>query len=130
MVLQAVKENSWINYYGVKKGMEKTELLLLSKLLLIPCSVGLVVIDSFAYGVPLVTTDSADHGPEIDYLRNGINGIMTEYNIKEYSNEVIRLLQNEKEREKLIEGCRESAKNYTMENMVNRFYEGILIASK
>jgi len=125
LVLQAVKENDWIHYYGVKKGYEKTELLLLSKLLLIPCSVGLVIIDSFSYGVPIVATDSKDHGPEIYYLKNGINGIMTENNLTDYTNAVIKLLENENERKKLVEGCKESAGKYTLQSMVERFFDGI-----
>jgi len=128
LVLQAVKENSWIHYYGVKKKIGKTELLLLSKLLLIPSSVGLITIDSFAYGVPLVTTNSADHGPEIDYLKNSINGVVTENNLSDYSSTIIDLLRNEEKRLLLVDGCKQSAKKYTMENMVDSFYEGIVLS--
>ena len=40
--------------------------------------VGLVVLHSFAYGVPVVTTPSEPHGPEFDNIVHGSNGIVCE----------------------------------------------------
>ena len=42
---------------------------------LLPGAVGLGVLDSFAFDVPLVTVDLPYHGPEIDYVRDGENGV-------------------------------------------------------
>jgi glycosyltransferase involved in cell wall biosynthesis len=125
LVLQAVNENSWIHYYGVKKGNEKIPYFLMSKFFLMPGLVGLALIDSFAFGLPLVTTDCKIHSPEIDYLKDGINGIITADNLAEYSNEVIRLLQNEDERQQLAKECKESAGKYTVKEMTKRFFDGI-----
>ena len=128
LILQANKEYNWVHYYGVKTENEKIPFMLISKLLLMPGLVGLVIIDAFTFGLPLVTTDCKIHSPEIDYLENGINGIMTENNLTDYTNAVIKLLENENERQKLVKGCKKSASKYTMENMVNNFFNGILSA--
>ena len=40
--------------------------------------VGLVVLHSFAYGVPVVTTPSEPHGPEFDNIVDGSNGVVCE----------------------------------------------------
>lgn len=130
LVLQAVTENSWIHYFSVKKDKEKIPYFLMSKLFLMPGLVGLAIIDSFAFGIPLVTTNCKIHSPEINYLKNGINGIMTANNLTDYTNAVIRLLKNEDERLQLVKGCKESAGKYTMENMVNNFFNGILSTIK
>src|SRR5581483_11908837 len=45
--------------------------------LLVPGAVGLVALDAFAAGAPLVTTSSDAHGPEIEYVRDGENGVVT-----------------------------------------------------
>lgn len=39
-----------------------------------PGAVGLGVLHSFAYGVPVLTMIDEDHGPEVDNIQNGING--------------------------------------------------------
>lgn len=125
LIIEFEKENKWVHYLGVKSEKEKVPYLLISKLFLMPGLVGLAIIDTFVFEVPLLTTDCKLHSPEISYLKNGVNGIMTKDNVDEYSKTVVSLLLNESKREKLRQGCRISAEKYTMENFVNRFYEGI-----
>ncbi len=127
-VLEACTKNNWIHYFGVKNDFEKIPYFLMSKLVLISGLVGLAIIDSFIFAVPLVTANSNIHSPEIDYLENHKNGIMAGNNITDYSSAIIDLLLNEEKRLMLVEGCKESAKKYTMENMVNNFSEGIVNA--
>ena len=127
IVKNVLAENKWIHYLGFKNNIDKVPYAMISKLIVIPSLVGLSIIDSFCFA-PLVTTNVKGHGPEIDYLGNGKNGIMTENNITDYSSTIIDLLQNEEKRLMLVEGCKQAAKKYTMENMVNNFYDGIVNA--
>lgn len=122
----AAKGNEYIHYFGPKINEEAVPFFMISKLLLLPGLVGLAIIDSFALNVPLVTTNYAYHSPEIEYLENDFNGKMVNFNEDEYAEVVINLLQDEGERKKLIKGCKISAQKYTIENMVNNFFEGIL----
>ena len=128
IIVKASNENKWIHYEGPKNDLEKVPYFLMSKLFLIPGLVGLAIIDTFIFGVPLITTDCKIHSPEIDYLENQKNGIIAENNITDYSSVIIDLLQNEEKRLKLIDGCIQSAKKYTIENMVDSFYEGISLS--
>jgi glycosyltransferase involved in cell wall biosynthesis len=130
IVLNVSANHKWIHYLGSKNDIEKIPYFLIAKLLLNPGLVGLVIIDSFTIGVPLITTNCKLHSPEIDYLEKCKNGIMTENNIAAYSSAIIDLLTNEEKRLKLVEVCTQSAKKYTMENMVNNFYNGILTSIK
>jgi len=82
-------------------------------------------VDSFALETPIITTTNPFHGPEIDYLDNGKNGLITNDNIEDYSSKVIETLKNGSYLS-LIDGCKLSAEKITLEVMVNNFKEGIL----
>ena len=67
----------------------------------------------------MVTTNVSGHGPEIDYLKDGVNGIIVEENDNPeiYAKAVARLLKDEKLRESIISHSLKDAKYYTIENM-------------
>ena len=92
---------------------------------MMPGVVGLGILDSFALETPLITTLNPFHGPEIEYLENGINGIISNDNINDYSNSIIEVLKTEKYLE-LKEACKLSAEKYNVETMVKNFKNGIL----
>lgn len=120
------KENPWIHFVGPT--FERAQILyfMLSDLLLMPGLVGLVILDCFALEVPLVTTQYPFHSPEIEYLENGRNGIITKDNVEDYCETVLQVLNNPNALESLREGCRVSARKYSMERMIESFSEGIV----
>lgn len=130
IIIETASENPWIHYLGSKFGEAKVPYFAISKLFLIPGSVGLAILDSFSLGVPLVTTKNPDQAPELDYLIDGVNGILVQGDITPayYAKVVSQLLINEDKLNGLVKGCRESAKIYTIENMVENFAEGIVKA--
>jgi len=130
IVTEAAMRHSWIKYIGPKFDHEKVPYFMLSKLLLMPGVVGLAVLDAFALAVPLVTTAVPGHGPEIDYLDDGTNGILVHQvqSPAAYARTVAELLRDEQQRQLLIEGCRAAAEIYTVENMVERFAVGVMQA--
>lgn len=125
IIVNFVKDKDWAYYLGVKDELSKVPYFLISKIFLMPGLVGLAIIDSFVFGVPLITTDCKLHSPEISYLENGVNGIMTKDDLTEYTNSVIELLKDENKRQRVVEDCRISAEIYSMSNMVNNFMAGI-----
>jgi glycosyltransferase involved in cell wall biosynthesis len=132
MIKAAAKEHKWIHYVGPKFDKEKVPYFVLSKLFLMPAAVGLAVLDAFALEVPLVTTNGPFHGPEIEYLRDGINGVLVQ-NADDpvaYAAAVTGLLQDETSRQELVAGCRRDKNVYTVEKMVDRFATGVLEALK
>lgn len=116
---------SWFHWVGAKYGREKVRFFKLADFQFMPGFVGLHVVESFALLTPLITTDIEYHGPEIIYLENGTNGIMTKNTQESYVNEIIHLIQDNAYRKKLIEGCRQAREFYTIENMAARFADGI-----
>ena len=66
-----------------------------------------------------------DTGPEIAYLKDGRNGIITEGGPENYAERIIKLLSTPAEYQRLCLGAKEGAKRYTLNNMVDRFVDGI-----
>jgi glycosyltransferase involved in cell wall biosynthesis len=130
VVHHAAAAHPWIHDLGIKKGIEPVPYWAISKLLLVPGAVGLVILDSLALEVPLVTTTDPCHGPEIEYLRSNHNGISLNdwQNPLAYAALVVSLLRDDATRLRLAAGCREDAPNYTNELMVKRFADGMLEA--
>lgn len=120
-------ENSeWFHFVGFKTGREKQIFFKIADFQLMPGAVGLNIVDSFYSQTPLVTTNDPNHGPEIDYLENNKNGLITQANIEDYANGVLKLLNDDEKMNQLKSGCEKSAQIYTIENMAENFYQGII----
>ena len=124
-LLAAAREHNWIHWLGAKRDEEKVLLLSMAKLMLNPGLLGLGILDSFVCRVPIFTTDCGLHSPEIAYLENGKNGILTTNELSEYVDAVCAVLRDEKQLEMLRDGCAESSTKYTIEYMARRFCDGI-----
>jgi len=120
------QNNKWIHYLGPKFNNEKVPFFKISDLFLMPGLVGLAVLDAFTMQTPLITTKYQFHSPEIEYLENGFNGIITENNLDIYIQEVIQLFNDNEKLDNLKKGCLESSQYYTVEKMINNFSGGIV----
>ncbi len=120
-------ERSWVHYHGQVSGQDRAALLATSELLLIPGLVGLVVLDSFAAGVPLVTMADAPHSPEIAYLTDQIDGTVLPEGASptDYAACVVRLLMDGVAREKLRLGALRAADRHSVEGAAARFVDGL-----
>jgi len=127
-VKEFIKGNAWAKWTGALHGREKVLHMSLGKVILNPGLVGLNILDSFALGIPMITTDCGIHSPEIAYLESGRNGIMTPDNLDAYVSAVENLLVNDQLREQISSACAEDAKRYSLDKMVDNFCEGILKA--
>jgi L-malate glycosyltransferase len=120
----------WVHVVGTLRGEDKARLLAAAQLLLVPAAAGLVVLDSFAAGVPIVVAAGRGHGPEVAYLEHGINGWVVQDGDDpvRYGRAVAALLKDDARRAALRDGCLRSAELYTVEGMVDRFAAGIASA--
>jgi GT2 family glycosyltransferase len=130
LVEGAARANDWVHYVGPKFDVEKVPYFMVSKLQLMPGAVGLAVLDSFALELPLITTAARDHGPEIEYLQDGFNGkiVREADDPRTFAATIARLLEDEPSRLKLVQGCQASKDKYTLEEMVERFADGVVKA--
>lgn len=119
-------EHPWTQWVGARFGRDKALYLSMAHVMLNPGVVGLGILDAFTCGVPILTTDCGIHSPEIAYLENGFNGVMTKDSLSAYTDAAVKLMQNPKKLSTLRSGCTESACRYTLDNMAHRFVSGIV----
>ena len=66
---------NWVHWVGPKFGREKTDLMAISDVFLLPGRVGLAILDAFA----VLTTRLDIHCPEIEYLEEDRNVLVTDH---------------------------------------------------
>jgi glycosyltransferase involved in cell wall biosynthesis len=125
-IYDAANMHPWIKYIGAKYGADTVPYYRISRCLLMPGIVGLVIVNAIILQVPLVTTYNRNHSPEIAYLMNGINGLMTKNSIDDFVNGVCRCLTDDKLYLQLVTGCRNTSPVLTIEQMAEKFILGIL----
>lgn len=126
----SARQFPWIHFVGPKSDEEKVPYWMLSRLLLMPGLVGLVVLDSFALGVPMITTDYPYHSPEISYLEDGKNGLIVEPwpDAEEYARRTVELFRDPERIERLARQALADADRYSVERMSANFADGVLKA--
>ena len=120
------RKHSWAYWAGMQHGRKKAVHVATGQIMLNPGLVGLGILDSFASKVPILTTDCKIHSPEIAYLDNWKNGVMTSNNIDDYVETAVKLLENPDSMNSLRKSCAASAELFTLERMVSKFSNGIL----
>ena len=115
----------WVTHLGIRKGQEKVDLIGLAKVMINPGLVGLSILDAFVLGTPMITTDCGLHSPEIAYLQDGVNGIMTANSAEAYASTVATILTDTAALDRLRAGCERSAAQYTIQNMAVNFANGV-----
>ncbi|MGZ5817778.1 MAG: glycosyltransferase family 4 protein [Burkholderiaceae bacterium] len=125
IIENAASEHNWIHYLGPLQDKNKAVALVLADVMLNPGLVGLGILDSFASGTPMFTTDCGLHSPEISYMTPGKNGVITRDDVNDYANTVVSVLQQPEAIARLSRGALSSAPRYTVENMAERILNGI-----
>ena len=130
LIKEAAQQHPWIKVAGPRFGPEKTAMVKLGKVFLMPGLVGLGILDAFAYGTPMVTTDLPYHSPEIVYLESGVNGVMVKdsESVDAYADAVSTILTDETYRTRLVEGGYRALSGLGIEQMAARFAEGVRLA--
>jgi L-malate glycosyltransferase len=122
------QEHPWVHWVGARMGREKALYAGLCDVLMIPSAIGLVALDSFALGKPIVATHQNNHGPEIAYLENGVDCVMTERTVDAYADAVVKLLTQPERLCDMQRRCLLKASAYSIEAMVDNMRRGVLAA--
>jgi glycosyltransferase involved in cell wall biosynthesis len=125
---RAAGTRPWFRLLGPRTGTELAEALVDAGCVVCPAAVGLVVLDAFAVGLPVVTAQADNHGPEIDYVQDDVNGLVVGTPASEpaFADAVVRVLEDARLRERLVDGARATAREFTIDAMAERFADGIL----
>lgn len=125
LVEQAAAQTNWVHFVGPRYGLEKAAWFRLADFFLNPGGVGLSILDAFCAGLPMLTTDYPGHGPEIDYLEPGRNGLHSVFEPQAYAAAVAGLLADPDLLVRLRQGALESSGRVSMEAMVANVCGGI-----
>ena len=110
---------------GPVYGNESLSLLSASDVYCIPGAIGLSIVDAFYCGLPVVT-ENVRHGPEITYLKDGINGfIVPEGDINQLTLKLRMLLTDDVLRDKFSQAARQEIMT---NGHIDRMCEGFLSA--
>jgi hypothetical protein len=78
-------------------------------------------------GIPFATTDCGIHSPEIAYLTNGVNGIISEPTESAFSAGVLELMQSV-DLATIKQNAATDGEKYSIESMARNFADGVLKA--
>jgi len=107
-------------------GTEAIQLLAACDVYCLPGAVGLSIVDAFYAGLPIVTEEGIDHGPEIMYLKPGENGFLVpKGDIEALARTLNLLLDDDALRMKLSENARRVV---STEAHISKLAQGFLAA--
>ena len=111
-----------IHFRGeVMDQLEVARHLRVSAAVVIPGGIGLAVNHAFAQGRPVITRADAPHGPEVEYLVHGRNGLIVEGDLKAFASALADFAGDESEQMRLAEGALATRDEVSIERMAERF---------
>ena len=130
LVAEAAEDHPWIHATGPIYGDERLRLASIADLQIMPGLVGLNVVDAFGLGLPTITTDIDYHSPEIDYLVDGVNGVIVagDPNPEQFAEATAAVLANRDYLGSLREAADITGHELTIENMARNFANGVVDA--
>lgn len=130
LVAEAAEQHGWIHATGPIYGDERLRLASVAALQIMPGLVGLNVVDAFGLGLPTVTTDIDYHSPEIDYLIDGVNGVIVtgDPSPEQFAAGTAEVLSNAEELQALRSAADLTGRELTIENMARNFADGVMLA--
>jgi glycosyltransferase involved in cell wall biosynthesis len=115
----------WLRFTGALYGQQKADYLAAADVMVLPAWVGLSILDGFAASLPVVAADFRNHSPEIAYLAHGRNGLMTAAEPEAYAMALLSLRNDPDRRAAMSLAAAESGRQYSLDQMVERFAEGV-----
>lgn len=116
----------WLHCIGPVSGAQKAVCLASADVLAIPGRVGLVAVDAIVAGVPIVCSDDDSlHGPEFEYLVDGLNSEVVDGGELAFASRLESLITDDERRSALARGCLDGADQFSVEAMAERFLDGV-----
>jgi len=101
--------------------MKLSRALRVSAAVVIPGFLGLAVTHAFAHGIPMLTRASDWHSPEIDYLKDGTNGLILPAAPDLFFQALDDFVGNPELQQRLAKGAIETSALIDMDHMVRTF---------
>lgn len=124
-LLDPAVERKQVHSIGYAGDREKALMARLCISIFNPGRVGLIAPESFALGLPIVTADSAFHAPEFEYLRPGVDSIVTDDSPEALAAALDGLVARPDEAGQLARAAESRFGEYKLEDMVDRMQRSI-----
>ncbi len=130
LVAEAAEQHPWIHATGPIYGDDRLRLASVAALQVMPGLVGLNIVDAFGLGLPTITTDIDYHSPEIDYLVDGVNGVIVtgDPSPTEFAAGTAAVLTDPDRLDALRSAADHTGRELTIENMARNFADGVIAA--
>lgn len=130
VVFDAAASRPWLHAVGARFDADKVAIAETCSVMVHPGLLGLHVIDAFAFETPIVTTEFVSHSHEFDYLEDAVNASILAMTATsdDVAAAAVALLRSESSLDRLKAGCRSSAALYSLEEMTDRFSDGLVQA--
>ena len=122
---QRAATRPWLHPLGAIFGDARALYFRLAQVALMPYLTGLGILDAMAAGLPYIVTGTHCFNPEIDYLVDGVTGLMTGDDVNAYARQVAALLNDPPRLHRMSAASRVAASEYSIEKMTERFVSGI-----
>lgn len=117
----------WCHFLGAVHDVERiSRIYRASDSLVIPGYVGLAVNRGFAHGMPVITMASDLHSPEIDYVTDGVNGLILP--VDGFADGLRRFSSDPVLRARLAQGALATRERLDLGRMVAAFDDGVAAA--
>jgi glycosyltransferase involved in cell wall biosynthesis len=93
--------------------------------LVIPGGVGLAVNHAFALGRPVITRVNRLHGGEVEYIEDGLNGLVVGGDLDAFVDALAGFLGSEETQRRLADGALRTSEQLTLDAMVRAFDDGV-----
>ena len=115
----------WLHPIGPVFGAARAVYFRLAQVALMPYLAGLGILDAMAAGLPYIVTGANCFNPEIDYLVDGVTGLVTGDDASTYADQVHALLTDEQRTACMSRAARIASEEYSIEAMAGNFVRGI-----
>jgi glycosyltransferase involved in cell wall biosynthesis len=125
MVRAFAESRPWFRYVGEKYAADLAPYLRAADLFLMPGMLGLNILDAFAAGLPVFTTDCGIHSPEVEYLEKGVNGVMTAPEVEPYAAAILDVIERRSLLTQMKTGALRTSERFSAPAMARAFADGI-----
>ena len=93
--------------------------------IVMPGRAGLAVNHAFGHGRPVIVRDNGLHGPELDYIEPGRNGLIVAGDLAAFTRALAELAASPMQQEALAAGALQTRETLGMDEMAGAFDEGV-----
>jgi glycosyltransferase involved in cell wall biosynthesis len=117
-----------VHWLGAVSDEEAAAALRIAAAVVIPGKVGLAANHAFAYGVPLITRASELHAPEVEYVADGVNGLIVKGNFDRFVDALAEFAASGEMQARLSAGALESREKLTLDHTVKAYDRAVVAA--